>query len=66
MNGHPTPDLDAFIDAISGLGDRAPVRLNTVTWNDVSQVITLNLDENYWPAYELRRIDGSWQRHNVP
>jgi hypothetical protein len=36
-----------------------------VTWNDVAQVITLNLDETYWPPYELRRIDGEWQRHDL-
>lgn len=66
VDGHPTPDIDAFIDAVSGFGDRDSVRLNTVTWNDVAQVITLNLDEHYWPAYELRRIDGEWQRRDLP
>jgi S1-C subfamily serine protease len=66
VDGHPTPDLDAFIAAVSGLGDGDSVRLNTVTWNDVSQVITLNLDQNYWPTYELRRVDGEWQRRGLP
>jgi S1-C subfamily serine protease len=65
VDGQPTPDLDAFIGAVTGLGDRRSVRLNTVTWNDVAQVITLNLDETYWPPYELRRIDGEWQRHDL-
>lgn len=66
VDGKPTPDLDAFIDAVSGLDDRESVRLNTVTWNDVAQVITLKLDENYWPAYELRRVGGEWQRRGLP
>jgi S1-C subfamily serine protease len=66
VNGKPTPNLDAFIEAVSGMSDRESVRLNTVTWNDVPQVITLNLDQNYWPAYELRRIHGEWQRRDLP
>ena len=66
VDGQPTPNLDSFIDAVSGLDDRDSVRLNTVTWNDVSQVITLKLDQNYWPGYELRHIDGDWQRRTLP
>jgi len=65
VDGKPTPDLDAFINAVSGLEDRDSVRLNTVTWNDVNQVITLNIDKHYWPAYELRRVDGDWQRRDL-
>jgi S1-C subfamily serine protease len=65
VDGQPTPDLDAFINAVRGLNDRDSVRLNTVTWNDVNQVITLNLDNHYWPTYELRRVDGDWQRRSL-
>jgi S1-C subfamily serine protease len=65
VDGQPTPDLDTFIAAVSGFGDRESVRLNTISWNDVAQVITLSLDQNYWPAYELRRSDGAWQRRDL-
>jgi S1-C subfamily serine protease len=62
VDGRPTPDLDAFIGAVQGRADRSSVRLRTVTWNGSTEVITLKLDRHYWPAYELRRTPGGWQR----
>ncbi len=57
-----TPDLQAFVDVISGMEDRASVRLKTVSWNGSVEVITLKLDNQYWPAYEIRRTEQGWQR----
>ena len=63
VNGQPTPDLDAFISAVSGKPDRASLRLKTISWNGQTDVITLKLDKHYWPAYELnRQEDGTWTR----
>ncbi len=63
VNGQPTPDLDAFIRAVSDKPDRASLRLKTISWNGQTDVITLKLDKHYWPAYELtRQEDGSWMR----
>jgi S1-C subfamily serine protease len=62
VDGQLTADLDSFMSAVSGLADRESVRLNTVTWNGVPQVITLKLDTQYWPSYELRREGGVWRR----
>ena len=63
VDGQPTPDLDAFIRAVSGKPDRASLRLKTISWNGQTDVITLKLDKHYWPAYELnRQEDGSWVR----
>ena len=63
VDGQPTPDLDAFIKAVRGKPDRASLRLKTVSWNGMTDVITLKLDKHYWPAYELdRQSDGSWRR----
>jgi pro-apoptotic serine protease NMA111 len=62
VDGKPTPDLDAFLAAVSGKSDRAPVLLKTLTWNDAVEVLTLKLDTHYWPAYELRRTDAGWER----
>jgi S1-C subfamily serine protease len=63
VDGRPTPDVDAFVDVIGGLTQGAPVRLNTVTWNDVPEVITMKLDSQYWPSYELRREGYVWNRY---
>jgi S1-C subfamily serine protease len=62
VDGQPTPDLDAFIRAVSGREDRSSLRLRTVTWNGAVDVITLKLDKLYWPSYELRRSDDGWKR----
>ncbi|MGI9237241.1 MAG: trypsin-like peptidase domain-containing protein [Woeseiaceae bacterium] len=62
VNEEPTPNLQAFIDVVRGIEHRESVRLKTVTWNDTVEVITLKLDNQYWPAYEIRRTDDGWRR----
>jgi hypothetical protein len=62
VDGVPTPDLDAFIQAVAGRPDRTSLRLKTVNWNDSVDVITLKVDTHYWPAYELRRAGDRWER----
>jgi S1-C subfamily serine protease len=62
VNETPTPDLQAFIDAVEDIKHRESVRLKTVTWNGTAEVITLKLDNQYWPAYEIRRTKDGWRR----
>jgi S1-C subfamily serine protease len=62
VNDEPTPDLPAFVDAVKDIGHRESVRVKTVTWNGMAEVITLKLDTQYWPGYELRRTDEGWRR----
>jgi S1-C subfamily serine protease len=62
VDGQPTPDLDAFIKVVAGKEDRSSVRLRTVSWNGSVDVITLKLDNRYWPPYELRRTESGWER----
>ena len=65
VDGADTPDLQAFVDAIRGKENRTSVRLKTVTWNGAVEVITLKLDNQYWPAYELRRTNDGWRRYSI-
>ncbi len=65
VDGRPTPDLDAFIEAVRGRPDRSSLRLRTVTWNGSAEVITLKLDRHYWPTYELTRGPQGWQRRAI-
>jgi S1-C subfamily serine protease len=62
VDGVPTPDLDAFIQAVAKRPDRSSLRLKTVNWNDAVEVLTLKLDKHYWPTYELKRTPSGWQR----
>jgi S1-C subfamily serine protease len=62
----PTPDLQAFINVIAGKEDQESVRVTTVTWNGAVEVITLKLDNQYWPAYQIRRNpDNGWVRTTI-
>jgi S1-C subfamily serine protease len=65
VDGRETGNLQAFIDAVRGKEDRASVRLKTITWNGAVEVITLKLDKQYWPAYEIRRTDDGWRRVDI-
>ncbi len=65
VDGQPTPDLDHFIKAVAGRPDRSSVRLRTMSWNGSIDVITLKLDNRYWPAYELKRTPGGWTRTSL-
>jgi S1-C subfamily serine protease len=60
-----TPDLRTFVDVVRGKMDRSSVRLKTITWNGAAEVITLKLDNQYWPAYEIRRTEDGWQRIDI-
>ncbi len=61
----PTPDLDSFVAAVAGRGHREAVRLKTYTWNNVLEVITLKLDNYYFPAYGLERRQDGWVRTTI-
>jgi S1-C subfamily serine protease len=65
VDGRPTLDLDAFIAAVRGRPDRSSVRLKTISWNGSVDVTTLKLDEQYWPASEIRRTATGWERRPV-
>jgi pro-apoptotic serine protease NMA111 len=62
VNGVATPDMDSFIKAVQGLKDRDNVRLAVRNWEGTGQVITLKLDQKYWPTYEVTHTDQGWQR----
>jgi S1-C subfamily serine protease len=62
VNGTATPDMDSFIKAVQGLKDRDAVRLAVKNWEGTGQVITLKLDQKYWPTYEVIHTDQGWQR----
>ena len=67
VDGRPTPDLDSFLAVVAGREHREAVRLRTVNWNGQAEVLTLKLDNRYWPTYELTLgDDGDWQRRELP
>jgi S1-C subfamily serine protease len=61
----PTPDLETFVDVIADKKEHESIRVKTVTWNGAVEVITLKLDNQYWPAYEIRRTEDGWVRSDI-
>ena len=55
-------DLDAFLKVVAGRPDRSSLRLRTLSWNNVPEVITLKLDRHYWPTSEIVRTADGWDR----
>jgi hypothetical protein len=66
VDGIPVADLDAFLELVRGKRDRESVRLTTVIWNGQTEVLTLKLDDTYWPGYEVVWVDGEWRRRPLP
>lgn len=58
----PTPDLDAFLAAVRGKADRAPVRVTMEALDGAILVHTLKLDEKYWPTQVYVLENGRWTR----
>ncbi|MET0281298.1 MAG: trypsin-like peptidase domain-containing protein [Steroidobacteraceae bacterium] len=65
VDGQPTPDLDAFLKVVAGRPDRSSVRLRTLAWNNVPEVITLKLDRHYWPTAQIVRTADGWDRRSL-
>ncbi|MDJ0786206.1 MAG: trypsin-like peptidase domain-containing protein [Myxococcota bacterium] len=62
VDGRETPDLDAFLAAVSDVADRDSVRLHTEDLEGRRNVLTLEPDLHYWPTVELRLGEEGWQR----
>lgn len=65
VDGIATPDMDRFLEMVANRADRESVRLTTVTWNNAVDVLTLKLDQTYWPAYEILYDSEGWHRTAV-
>lgn len=62
VDGRPVSSLDDFMAEVADRPDGSSLRLKLVDWNGTPELITLTLDEHYWPAYLLERGDGDWVR----
>lgn len=56
VNGARVPTLDAFLCAVTAIGDGRDVRLKCVDLGGRERVYTLRTDLTYWPTSELRLV----------
>ena len=61
VDGVAIKTTDDFIKAVKGKKHQESVLFKTVDFEDNVDVITLRLDNHYWPFYEVKYQDGKWQ-----
>jgi len=62
IDGKPINSTDDFVNAVKGKQHQAPVLVKTLDFRNIPKVITLRIDNNYWPFYEIKYQDGHWQK----
>jgi S1-C subfamily serine protease len=65
VDGRPTPDIDAFLNAVKDCPAGGSLRLKVVAWNNQTEVITLKPDLAYWPTIDLRKGKDGWERREI-
>jgi len=62
IDERPTPDLDSLIEVIQGKKDRDSVKLKVLDMKGKTRVITLQLNNNFWPMAEITNTGDGWRR----
>ncbi len=65
VDDRPTPDLDSFIRVVKDKADRDSVRLKVMDLKGRIKVITLQLNNNYWPMAEIIDTEKGWVRSEL-
>ena len=58
----PISDLDDFKESIRSKKINDTIKLGTLSWNGSKNVITMKLNNRYWPVYEIKRNGYEWNR----
>jgi S1-C subfamily serine protease len=63
VNGKPTTDINAFLRATRAARKRHhTLRLQTVDPDGRAGLVAMKMRFDYWPTYELVRVNGQWVR----
>jgi S1-C subfamily serine protease len=60
LDGHPVPNLDAFVKAVEGIADKQAFTLKSLVASEPHRprVATANMDRTWFDAQRCRRVDG--------
>lgn len=64
VDGKNIATLDDFIDAVKNKSHLDSVLIKTIDFSNNPKVVTLRVNNHYWPFYELRLVNGEWTKHN--
>ncbi|WP_231562030.1 trypsin-like peptidase domain-containing protein [Colwellia psychrerythraea] len=62
IDGKPINTTDDFVQAVKGKEHQSSVLIKTLDFKNNSRVITLRVDNNYWPFFEIKYTDGKWEK----
>ena len=62
VDDNPISDLDDFKESIRSKRINDTIKLGALSWNGSKSVITMKLNNRYWPAYEIKRNGYEWDR----
>lgn len=62
IDGLPINTTDDFVNAVKGKKHQESVLVKTLDFRDNAKVVTLRIDNNYWPFYEIKYQDGRWEK----
>ncbi len=66
LEGVAIRDLDGFVARLKEIAGRESVRVKLLNLNGKETMLTLKLDNHYWPAFELQYSDEhGWQRSTI-
>ena len=66
LEGVTIRDLDGFVARLKEIAGRESVRVKLLHLNGKETMLTLKLDNHYWPAFELQYSDEhGWQRSPI-
>jgi len=64
IDGAPINTTDDFLKAVKGKSHQTAVLIKTLDFKNNARVITLRVDNNYWPFYEIKYTNGKWEKIN--
>jgi len=62
IDGLPINTANDFVNAVKGKKHQASVLIKGVDSNNKPKVMTLKMDNNYWPFYEMKYQDERWEK----
>ncbi len=66
LEGVAISDLDGFVARLKEVAEKESVRIKMLSLNGKETMLTLKLDNQYWPAFELRYSEkNGWQRSTI-
>ncbi|ORX89660.1 trypsin-like serine protease [Basidiobolus meristosporus CBS 931.73] len=65
INGVPTPNLTAFLEAVKQYPDNTYIRVKTISFDMIPMVLSVKTNQHYWPTVELLQdadVDCGWKQ----